>query len=275
MADFHDLWKTRTTVKDELLAQLEEAEAAAPIETNSAVRIQRLFRGAFVREQLSVKRAACVNITRLFRGHLARKIFRKRWDERADFENSARFHYHSIAIQCVFRGFYSRRHYSDHNARKKYIDSIKEQGERLRESLALHQENQVNVQYSHCLMWSPLTLVLASLTFVRSQYREEAERQQAKAQAEFDRVTQNLHHLVSTQNISGVFNSPYAMEPINVSGIPVEEHIRAGVKSLLQSRGYTKRGLVIDANGSRKIPVRPPKSRLSIQASSEYSAVHS
>ena len=108
---------------------------------------------------------------------------------------------------------------------------------------------------------------------MRSQYREEAERQQAKAQAEFDRVTQNLHHLVSTQNISGVFNSPYAMEPINVSGIPVEEHIRAGVKSLLQSRGYTKRGLVIDANGSRKIPVRPPKSRLSIQASSEYSAV--
>lgn len=105
------------------------------------------------------------------------------------------------------------------------------------------------------------------------QFREEAERHQALAQKEFERVTQNLHHLVSTSNISGVYNSPYAMEPTTVGGIPVEEHIRAGVKSLLQTRGYTKKGLVVDANGSRKIPVRPPKSRLSIQASSAYDAV--
>ena len=86
-------------------------------------------------------------------------------------------------------------------------------------------------------------------------------------------MTQNLHHLVSTSNIAGVYNSPYATEPVTVSGVPVEEHIRAGVKSLLQTRGYTKRGLVVDANGSRKIPVRPPKSRLSIQASSAYEVV--
>ena len=38
MADFHDLWKTRTTVKDELLAQLEEAEAAAKAEAERIAR---------------------------------------------------------------------------------------------------------------------------------------------------------------------------------------------------------------------------------------------
>ena len=51
MADFHDLWSTREAVTDELRVQLEEAEAAAPIEADSAIRIRRLFRGAFVRER--------------------------------------------------------------------------------------------------------------------------------------------------------------------------------------------------------------------------------
>ena len=110
-------------------------------------------------------------------------------------------------------------------------------------------------------------LFFTSFYCLNVQFREEAERHQALAQKEFERVTQNLHHLVSTSNISGVYNSPYAMEPTTVGGIPVEEHIRARQVAAADARLHEE-GPVVDANGSRKIPVRPPKSRLSIQASS-------
>lgn len=45
------------------------------------------------------------------------------------------------------------------------------------------------------------------------------------------------------------------------------------MRDLLREKGIAKQGLVVDANGSRKIPVKPPLSRLSVQASSPYDAV--
>jgi hypothetical protein len=41
----------------------------------------------------------------------------------------------------------------------------------------------------------------------------------------------------------------------------------------LREKGIAKKGLVVDANGSRKIPVKPPATRLSVQAASPYDAV--
>jgi hypothetical protein len=50
-----------------------------------------------------------------------------------------------------------------------------------------------------------------------------------KAQREFNAVTQNLHHLVSTRVNAGIYNSPYSFEgPVTVNGIPVEDHINSG-----------------------------------------------
>lgn len=47
----------------------------------------------------------------------------------------------------------------------------------------------------------------------------------------------------------------------------------AGVRSHLREKGIAKKGLVVDANGSRKIPVKAPATRLSVQAASPYDAV--
>lgn len=50
-----------------------------------------------------------------------------------------------------------------------------------------------------------------------------------KAQREFNAVTQNLHHLVSTKVNAGIYNSPYSFDgPVTVNGIPVEDHINSG-----------------------------------------------
>jgi len=44
---------------------------------------------------------------------------------------------------------------------------------------------------------------------------------------EFEELAKDLHHLVSTKNCPGVFNSPYNIEPIRAFGAPVETHLKA------------------------------------------------
>jgi hypothetical protein len=56
--------------------------------------------------------------------------------------------------------------------------------------------------------------------------------------------------------------------------IAVEDHIRGAVRDLLRTRGATiKRGLIADLHGSRKVPLKGVKNRLSVQASAPYDAV--
>jgi hypothetical protein len=65
---------------------------------------------------------------------------------------------------------------------------------------------------------------------------EEKERQ--KAEVEFQQLTQNFHHLVSTKAIPGIFNPPYAADVTQAPsayGVPLETHLRVGVKKHLRS----------------------------------------
>jgi len=243
MADWYGLWKGRALVTDELVTLLKDASDAAALEYDSAMRIQRLFRGQFIRAWVEEMRVASIGIERVYRGHAARLIADAAAKDSTLFEEAAIFHYHCIMVQRAFRGYYSRRYYHDYSARKKYIDSIKSKNEDRRATLSAHRE----------------ALVAA-----------DQERAAVAAKEEFEAVTQNLHHLVSTAHIAGIYNTPYMTEQPTAMGLPLEHHLRTGVKNLLRTRGYQKRGLVTDINGSRRVPVRPAQSRLSVQASSQY-----
>ena len=90
---------------------------------------------------------------------------------------------------------------------------------------------------------------------------------------QFKKVTSNLHHLLSTKAQPGIYNSPYVADnPPTAMGIPVEDHLRVGVKDLLRTRMAQKPKLVKDLNGSKRIPVRP-SSKMSLQATGPYDAV--
>ena len=247
-----------------------------------------LFSGQFIRSMVTRQRTAAIQVLRVYRGHRARTQARVKAAEVTKFREDAVFHYHvrptslsfsvsaflppelprttpslaprpltpllphlsfslsqAIIVQRSFRGYYSRTYYHDSRARKRYINSIEQKGEELRAALEQYHANQL---------------------------QEAADRAEDEARAEFMQVTQNLHHLTSTAAVSGVYNSPYA-DPPTANGIPIEDHLRAGVKDLLRTRGYTKRGLVPDMAGGKRVPVRPGASRLSIQASSKYEAV--
>jgi hypothetical protein len=49
--------------------------------------------------------------------------------------------------------------------------------------------------------------------------------------------------------------------------LPIEEHVRGVVKDLLRTRGVAHRGMVTDLNGTKKVPLKGLKYRLSIQVS--------
>ena len=50
--------------------------------------------------------------------------------------------------------------------------------------------------------------------------------------------------------------------------MPVEEHVRGVVKDLLRTRGVAHSGMVVDLNGTKKIPLKGLKYRLSVQVGS-------
>ena len=104
--------------------------------------------------------------------------------------------YHAVHAQRAFRGYYSRRYRHDYNARKAYILSVVEKGEQLRARLQEH---------------------------LRAQRDGAARAMKGDAEQEFAEVTANLHHLVSTKNIPGVYNSPYMQDNLPAAlGRPIE-----------------------------------------------------
>lgn len=241
---FHDLWKGRGSLLSKLDELLHDANDNYSEETDSATKIQRLFRGQRVRAKVALMRAACITISRTFRGHMGRKDARARAHGKSVAEEAAIFHFHSALVQRAFRGYYSRRYKHDYNARKAYIQSVMEKGNELREQLARH---------------------------LAAQREEEARTREQKAKEEFRKVTENLHHLVSTANIPGIFNSPYMQDQLPVAmGKPVEAHLRGAVKDLLRTRDITKHELGTDLNGSLRVPLQPNKDKRSLQASSTY-----
>jgi hypothetical protein len=157
------------------------------------------------------------------------------------------FNYLCIQIQRCFRGYYSRKYKHDQARRREYVRMILEQGESVRAGLA---------QYASELA-----------------EREENDKLAEKDQ-NFRDLAKDLHHLVSTKRIPGVYRplSYFNQEPC-MNEVPIEEHVRGVVKDLLRTRGIAHRGLETDLNGTRKIPLKGLKYRLSIQASAPYDAV--
>lgn len=223
---------------DELEELLRVAEENAETERLAAVTVQRLYRGATARSIISTQAAACRTIQRVYRGHRGRVRANEAREDRAALEESSVYHYYATIIQRVFKGYYSRRYFHDFFARKAYIESIKKKSEELRQQLDGHMEAQIE---------------------------KEQDRAEEQAREEFKKVTQNLHHLLSTASTPGVYNPPYVPEDMipTAFDVPVEEHLRRGVKDFLKTNGLRR----------VKPSTYAARSRLSVQASSKYGVI--
>ncbi|OWZ00824.1 hypothetical protein PHMEG_00027901 [Phytophthora megakarya] len=239
MALFYDCWKNRGEVLDRLQQLLDDAEIQAEPERKAATHIQRLFRGQRVRATITNKTNAELMISRVFRGHLARLRCNRL---RLDVEQSQRqavLDFYASTIQKIIRGGQSRTHRLDFRTRKAYIGELAAKGDRMRQML---EEN------------------------LRKQQEQEQIDSEKAAREELVNVTQDLHHLMSTQVVAGIYNSP--MQPASATsfGVPVETHIRENARRIVSAR-------LSAARTPSTLAPYPPSDKSTLQAAAPYDAV--
>jgi len=221
--------------------------ANLPKETRFASDIQRLFRGGKSRTRIRGKHFAANEIQRVFRGHRGRKRVKDAARVRAQMQRYHLIQYFVLQIQRVLRGFYSRKYRSNHASRKRFIKATKEKAEEIRGMLN---------NYA-----------------IRQNQAADQEKMEYRSR-EIEMCAEKLHHLLSTKRVRGVFNPPEDLiETPTLNNVPVEDHVRGFVKDLLRTKGITKKELVLDMNGTKKVPYKGLKNRLSLQASAPYDSL--
>lgn len=117
--------------------------------------------------------------------------------------NAHFFHHCAMVIQKYFRGWRSRRHLHHFYGRKRYLERVEKRGEHTTEWLQnLHRKKLAEAKH-------------------------EEERQMRD---EFDNLAGELHHLVSTKAIAGVYNPPYNDTLPRAFEKPIEQHLRDSCK---------------------------------------------
>lgn len=244
MSELLHLFRLKDAFSGVLLEKNREAQQSSSREIASATNIQRLFRGNRARVRILIKNKKANEIERVFRGNMGRKKARNAARLKSERRLLSMFHFFAVQLQRVFRGFYSRLHKHSYFLRKKTIQGLFSKGEEVRAMMAQYAADQ--------------------------EEREQMESREKK-QREFKTYAENLHHLVSTKHVPGIFRPPsQLLEEPTMNDIHVEDHVRGVVSDLLRAKGITKTGLIRDINGTKKIPLKGLKSRLSLQASVPY-----
>lgn len=246
MADFAQICKNNFSLLEQFKIDKKAAADAAAHNNLAVNKIQKIFRGTRSRYRIYRYNVAALEIERVFRGNVGRRCCRAERKKFHDYKTRAKYNYFVIYIQRCFRGYYSRKYKQNYAERKKYVESVVNTAAAVREKTAQYLAEQTD--------------------------RLRAEQEQA-ANDEFISLAQNLHHLVGTQQIRGIYNpSPKYMNEPTAQAVPIEDHLRGIVKDLLRSTGRNthKGGLVADVNGTKKIPYKGTLNKLSIQASAPY-----
>ena len=229
--------------------KINEAIVSLPMRNHGAIEFQRLYRGSKARAIITFKSNKANEIQRVYRGHASR-LLANQLKYTKFVRRSIRLRvYVILQLQRVFRGYYSRKFKANHKNRKAFIKHILTTAEAVRAQMD---------------------------AYVIQQKHYEAMSNMNKRDEEFKLYAKNLHHLVSTKQIRGVFNPlTQYMDVPTVDDIPVEDHIRGAVKDLLKTRGITKtiKDCIPDLNGTLVVPLKGLKHKLSLQASAPYDAV--
>lgn len=168
-------------------------------EVAASVRIQAFYRGAKVREGWHRILRAALLLERMLRGYLARLSCKSKGLALRRQQNVVFFHYCASVVQRFFRGWLSRRQLHDFYARKRYLEKVEQRGEYTSEYL--QQEHQQKLR--------------------DARLQEEQQMRQ-----DFDNLAGELHHLVSTRVIAGVYNPPYSDTLPRAFDKSIEQHLR-------------------------------------------------
>eukprot|EP00747_Dinoflagellata_sp_TGD_P167543 gnl/TRDRNA2_/TRDRNA2_192130_c0_seq1.p1 gnl/TRDRNA2_/TRDRNA2_192130_c0~~gnl/TRDRNA2_/TRDRNA2_192130_c0_seq1.p1 ORF type:complete len:394 (+),score=62.44 gnl/TRDRNA2_/TRDRNA2_192130_c0_seq1:121-1302(+) len=199
MAHFYRLAKRLDEVSSEFFEMTQAANDHKQAEMDAIVRVQAVYRASKVRVRWNAVRAAVHMIQRVCRGMLGRSRAKATRLVRIRRLNSLFFHHCAAVIQKFFRGHWSRKYLHDYYGRKKYLETVAKRGEWTQ--AYLQHEQQQNA--------------------IAAKEMEEREMRQ-----EFDSLAGDLHHLVSTKSIPGVYNPPYNDALPRAFDKPIEQHLR-------------------------------------------------
>ncbi|XP_044201933.1 spermatogenesis-associated protein 17 isoform X1 [Thunnus albacares] len=189
MPDMAELLKLRSEVEDfqkEHFYRNSLAEENREGDNQAATQIQSWFRACKVRAYLSHLHKKAVIIQKIWRGFTARARFRQ-MVKAAYFIMKMNFYEEmAVRIQRRWRGFFVRKYIHNFYARKSYLQGLSMKNKLVRRELDELEELQKRERYC----------------------QEMVKEQTAKVYQ-----AHRLHHLLSTKQCPGVFNSPFRPAP--------------------------------------------------------------
>eukprot|EP00933_Yihiella_yeosuensis_P016944 TRINITY_DN14311_c1_g1_i1.p1 TRINITY_DN14311_c1_g1~~TRINITY_DN14311_c1_g1_i1.p1 ORF type:complete len:396 (-),score=56.85 TRINITY_DN14311_c1_g1_i1:163-1350(-) len=199
MAHFFSLQRRMDEVAKNYFALTQAASDNLTREVEAVTKVQSVYRASKIRKRYHAVVGAALLIQRVIRGCLARTRSKAKRFEQNRALSSQFFHHCAAVIQKYFRGWWSRRHLHDYHGRKKYLAKVEKRGQWTSEYLANEHQDKLYVA------------------------KMEEERQMRQ---EFDNLAGELHHLVSTKTIAGVYNPPYNDSLPRAFDKPIEQHLR-------------------------------------------------
>ncbi|KAK9542577.1 hypothetical protein VZT92_000425 [Zoarces viviparus] len=186
MAELLELQSQVEELKKEYFYRKRQAEENRQREHQAATRIQRWFRARRAQAYPSQLHEKAIIIQKIWRGFRARARFRQ-MVKAAYFIMKMNFYEEmAVRIQRRWRGFYARKNVHNFYARKSYLEGLSRKNELVR--MELDELEELQKRERDCL--------------------EMVREQTAKVYQ-----TQRLHHLISTKQCPGVFNSPFRPAP--------------------------------------------------------------
>lgn len=224
---------TRQTIQKFFKLSRQCSDAFAD-ETAAVVLLQRMWRGYNARKYVGILHFNSTEIKRVWRGYKGRQAARLQRQRQLTNAEKAYYDIMATQIQKCYRGRLSRKQKQDFYRRKKYVDHVTRQ--------------------SHALA-SDIDQNIGNLKQMLQEQEEEAKSR------EFVKATGDLHHLVGTKQIPGVFSSPYGEEFATTAyGLNLEAQIRDNVSAKIQASDALK-------------ATRPPKRQNKTQTMSSASTV--
>jgi len=182
MASLLRLLNNRTNMRDDIFHLTQSADRERKREYDAAVKIQSWIRGLQTRHYLRHLHASSVVIQKHWRGFMARSYFRV-YVSNLHIRMRVNF-YHAMAtrVQRMWRGFRVRKYVHNFYARQRYFDALAVKNQIVRYEL---DEWRHRLDQEAC----------------KNEMDERERRLMREARAK--------HHLLSTKQVAGVFNSPY------------------------------------------------------------------
>ena len=203
MAHFAGLQRAKEKVFHKYFQLTQAASENLAREVQAVTKIQSVFRASKIRRSWRAVVGATLTIQRAVRGWSGRRRARTlRFQRQRQLQNYF-FHQSAMVIQRFFRGWWSRRHLHDFQGRKRYVQTCAQRGEWTQAYLA-HEHRE--------------RLIMAKM-------EEEQQMRQ-----EFCTVAGEIHHLVSTKSIPGVYNPPYNDHLPRAFDKPIEQHLRESLR---------------------------------------------